>query len=206
MFKGALAVDSSLAIISSFCSMKDSEEQGAEITGNGTYIDFGIGKFWTINDSEWIAELFIGTGFSSIKNKVNMNNLNVKYFTPFVQPSIGYRNAFFEFAFTPKLAMINYTSMTNELADPDQHISAEDFYESNKTQFAIEPGFTFRLGWESVKIHWQTVYSSFEYNGLEDTSPVNYLFTSFGIFFRIQPKRSILQSKSSQWLKSTARL
>lgn len=196
--QAAFAFDSSLAVMSNYYKMHDREEVDAEVKGHGSQFEIAIGKFWPIENSKWVGEVYLGAGTTSIKNQVNGDALNVKYLKTFVQPSIGYRGRIFEFAFTTKIGVVNYTHFTNQLSDQAQFTTAESFYKRNKSVIVFEPGFTYRIGWKNIKFQVQTCATTFSHSGWEGYETVNQLYGGFGLFLRMPAKRNYNGNSATQ--------
>jgi hypothetical protein len=186
--QGAVAVDSSVAIISSFYHMADDQEAGAEIKGKGNCFEMGIGKFWPVKNTGWVGDVFIGAAFTGIQNKVTGQSLDVNYVTPFVQPSFGYRNRAIELILSSKIGFVQYTDLKNELTEPGLRNSAETFYREKKSSFVIDGGITIRAGWKGIKLQGQLVVTSFNYNATDGNTFFNDSYGSLGLVFRISPK------------------
>src|SRR6187401_3370028 len=76
--QAALAIDSSVALMSSFYHMS---QRDGDWSGKGTYADFGIGLFKSNSSKRFKGEIFIGAGFGSIKNLSGDNiALEVSFF------------------------------------------------------------------------------------------------------------------------------
>jgi hypothetical protein len=185
------AVGKNVAIIAGFNSMTDSEEEGAEITGHGQYFEFGIGKFKYWPKVKMYGDIFLGTGFGHIQNSVNGEPVEANFFKPFIQPSIGYGSSIIDFAFTPKVALVQYTSTKNGLTDPDQYATVETYFTKKKSNVIVEPGFTIRLGYQNIRLQYQGCYTGLSYSETEDFAPINNFYSSLTIYLKFRmPKAS----------------
>lgn len=167
----AVAADSSLAIISSFYSIKDEE------SGKGNYFELGVGKFKHNPESKLTGEIFIGAGFGSIKNSFDGLQLNSNFLKVFIQPSGGYTTKIVDFALTPRIGIVNFTSYENEVNDQ----AVAHFFSEKKTTVVFEPGVTVRLGFKNIKLQYQLNYSTFKYDSSDFA--VNDIFMSLNLFF-----------------------
>jgi hypothetical protein len=189
--QGAAAVHKKVAIGGSFYSMRGREDSdaSASISGHGWYWELAGGSFGVFRNPLFQWEVFGGTGFGTIQNTIDGESLNLAFFKPYIQPSVALNWKFIEFAFTPKLAIINYTGHTNEITDPDQREMAEAYFRSNQSKTSFEPGFTLRVGMEHVKLQFQTCYSSRQYAGWEGEPAINSMYVSLGAFCRLGKKK-----------------
>ena len=187
--QGAVAIDSTWAVMSSLYSMKGPVEtfylgKQSPTTSNGNYVEAGLGKFKYWPRPKLTGEIFLGTGFGSIKNKIIDERLEAKFIKPFVQPSIGYGGRIFEVALTGRVGLVSFTSNTNTLSDPDQRAEAEKFFNEKHSTMVFEPGLTFRGGYKSVKGQFQYCFSSFSYHsGKYAPMYQNYISFGFTVLF-----------------------
>jgi hypothetical protein len=188
----AAAIDSNLAIISSFYSLRNKDSQ-EEWTGNGTYFEAGIGKFGSGKKSKnLIGEIFIGTGFGSISNAYPGAHINASYLKPFLQPSGGVRTKYFDFALTPRFGMVFFTGHNVSGLEDEEDQIISDFFFDKKATFVFEPGFTIRAGIKNVKLQYQINYTTFNYSKTvddEEFDPVNQVYSSLGIYFLFSKKK-----------------
>lgn len=186
--QAAAAVGKSTEIISSFYSMKN---DGGDSEGSGNYFELGIGKFKYGEESKLTGEIIFGTGFGSIRNSMGSDHINLKYVKPFIQPSGGFSSKVLDIAFTPRIALVSFTSKSERISDSQQQRSLDAFWNENKTSMVFEPGFTIRLGFQNVKLQFQYSHSSFNYewpDGTDRYSAVFDNFASFGAFVLISDR------------------
>lgn len=191
----AFAVGKSTAVISSFYSMKSS---GGEIQGNGNYFEIGIGKFKGNEETKFMAEIFGGTGFGSIQNSVGSDKINLKYVKPFIQPSCGFSTKVIDIAFTARMALVSYTGKSENISDAQQRQSFDNFWIENKTSFVFEPGVTFRLGYQNIKLQLQYAHTSLKYewpDGSDHYSAVFDDYGSVGVFILLSDRWKKSESK-----------
>jgi len=172
----AVAPTNSLAVISSFYSLKESDG-----TGKGNYFELGIGKFKYNPKSNLTGEIFFGAGLGSIKSSPDGYQISSDFLKVFIQPSGGFTSKVFDIAFTPRVGVVNFLSHKNE--GNEQEIN--QFFSDKKTTVVFEPGITLRLGFKNVKLQYQYNYSTFNYNsnGYNDFDLVNDTFMSFNLYF-----------------------
>jgi hypothetical protein len=165
-FMGALAIDSSLAIMSSFNSFNESyADTDGDLIGKGTYFELGIGKFNHGKKSKLAGEIFLGLGYGSIRNTYQDQDANLKFIKPFIQPSGGFSSAMLDIALTPRISWVNYISKSGNSS------IADDFYSKKKSTITFEPGVTIRLGYKNVKLQYQYTYSTFKYSFISNDPP-----------------------------------
>lgn len=175
--QAAAAVGKSTAIASSFYSLKN---EGGDMKGNGNYFEMGIGKFKSSEESKFIGEIFVGTGFGSIQNSMGSDHINLKYVKPYIQPSGGFSTKVLDIALTARMALVSYTSKSESISDSQQRGSFDDFWSENKTSFVIEPGFTVRLGFQNIKLQLQYSISSFSHDWPVDGEKYSAIFDEYG--------------------------
>lgn len=181
----AYAIDSSLALMGSFYSMKNLSSPGPEDwISKGSYGEIGFGKFGGNKNHLISYEAFAGLGYGSIANTLGSEHVDVKFWKPFVQPSIGYTTKYFDAIATLRMGLVSYSSESYSLTDPTYQQDTQTYFDQNKTTFVFEPGITLRGGFENFKIQVQYAYTSFEADN-KDIAPVNKDFISIGAFFLI---------------------
>ena len=193
--QAALAVGKSTAIISSFYSMKSS---GDDIEGKGNYFEIGVGKFKGNDETKFIAEIFGGTGFGSIQNSMGSDKINLKYVKPFIQPSCGFSTKVIDIAVTARIGLVSYTSKSENISDPQQQQTFGNFWSENKNSFVFEPGVTFRIGYQNIKLQLQYAHTSLKYewpDGSDHYSAVFDNYGSFGVFILLSDRWKKSESK-----------
>ena len=186
--QGATAITDKVAITSSFYSMRGVpyEDADASISGSGWYWEFAGGRYGSYQKKFLKWEILAGAGIGSIKNQIDQDHLNLSYFKPFVQPTLAVKWKYIELAFTPKLALINYTSHEIDLTETEKREMAESFFRKNQSVGVYEPGITLRAGLKNIKLQIQTCFTSFNTAGWEGEPAINRLYTSLGITYRFQ--------------------
>ncbi len=188
--QAAAAIDSSLAVMSSFYSLK-ADEYADGWDGHGRYFEIGLGKFKTIGHSNFVYDIFAGVGFGRIENHDNAgSSLNVNFMKPFVQSSIGLSTPWFELAFTPRFALVNNTNFENKLIDPVDYSQAENFFRKNKTKFVVEPGLTMRAGYKGLKANFNFSVSSYNPGAEFEESSPNIVYLGIGVSALISKRYS----------------
>lgn len=186
----AWAVDSSIAVIGSFYSMKESDapQSPEEWSGKGRYFELGVGLFGNgKKDPGLVYETFAGLGFSRIENQTAAgSHLDVRYNKFFLQGSIGYSINWIEIALTPRISYINYTKHSYSFPDAENNTAAAAYFRNNDGKLVLEPGVTVRLGYENIKLNVNYCGSTFKAKEAEDINlntefvsiGLNYLFTN----------------------------
>lgn len=185
----AIAIDSNIAVISSFYGLKSiDDETSGGWTGKGSYVELGIGKFKTNTSSKITGEIFIGAGLGTLKNTLTSQYVNARYLKPFVQPTIGFTSRYFDVALTPRIALVSYLSHSQQL-DAEGNRQITSFFSRKEKTLVFEPGLTIRAGFEHVKIQFQSNYSTFSYES-ENFDPVHKRYSSIGLFFLVTERWS----------------
>jgi hypothetical protein len=175
--QAALAVDSNVAIFSSFHSMNVSGDW--EVKGN--YFEIGGGLFKHNTETNLIGELFAGIGFGGLRSSSDGEAIHAKCIKYFIQPSGGFSTKVFDMAFTPRFGIVNYISHSGTDAP-----EVEEFFQEKKITFVVEPGLTIRVGFKNVKLQYQMNYTTFSFSSSnEDFDPVADFYGSIGLFFQI---------------------
>jgi hypothetical protein len=187
------AVGNHVAVIGSFYTLSEEHNDNDGWRGKGSYGEIGAGAFGTLNPAgNLVYEAFAGVGSGSIKNARYENTVDVKFFKPFIQPSIGYTSKWFEAAFTPRLGVVSYTSHTFVWsgAEPNEAEFLEANFEREKTTFVFEPGLTFRTGYKGIKLQIQYNYTTFSpwEDDEGDMPAVNADFFSIGVHYMISKR------------------
>lgn len=186
----AAAVDSNMAVLFSFYSLKTSDPQSDEWSGKGNYVELGMGLFERGRISKLTGEIFVGLGYGTINSSYNDEHINLKYLKPFIQPSGGFSTGALDIAFTPRIGLVQYVSnhSNNSIAD--------NFYAEKKSTFIFEPGVTVRLGYRNVKLQYQLTYSTFKYSFIsnydpfvgERVNPINSYYESLSLVIMISDR------------------
>lgn len=171
--KAAVAVDSSLAVAASYNTLNGGTKNSNDTWhGQARYFEAAVGKFGSSERGPWVYEAFLGVGYASVKNEKNPNGslggpkelVKGKFIKPYIQPSIGIRSKYVDFAVTPRIALVNYIYDQVNVTDEQDAQSSNDFFKDKKSTFVFEPGATLRVGFKGVKLQIQYVYSSFSYD------------------------------------------
>ena len=183
----ATAVTDHFALITSYYHL--SQKANDTWKGKGSYFEFGGGYYSPIADTRFVYEVFVGAGWANIHNENNGETVDVKYFKPFIQPSIGITHKIYEIAFTPRIGVSSYTSHSITLTDPDQQVAAEKFFDDRKTTFVFEPGVTLRCGYKNIKGQLAVNLSSFTYATDDNQEAnINNTFITMGVNFLISKR------------------
>lgn len=176
----AAAVDSNMAVLCSFYSLKSSgDSQSNEWSGKGNYFELGIGLFERGKTSRLNGEIFVGLGYGTINSTDNYNtHINLKFLKPFIQPSGGFSTGALDIAFTPRIGLVQYVSNSG----------ARDFFAEKKSTLVFEPGVTVRLGYRNVKLQYQFTYSTFKYSFDQGGNPINSHHESLSVAIMISDR------------------
>lgn len=172
----AAAIDTSVAIISSFYTLKDSD---SDWEVKGSYFEAGAGIF--DHGQAFTGELFAGIGVGSLKNSYDAETIDANYLKFFIQPSGGFTSKVIDMAFTPRIGWVTYTNHDSNVDDA----LVEDYFSEKKTTFVFEPGVTVRFGYRNIKLQYQFNYSTFNYEGTDEFDPVGNEFSSLSLYILI---------------------
>jgi hypothetical protein len=157
------AVGNHVALLGSFYSLSEENADDDAWSGSGSYGEFAVGAFGTLNaQGNLVYEVFGGIGSGKIENERYESPTNVKFIKPFIQPSIGYTSKWFEAAFTPRIGVVSYTDHTFTWDDPTEKLMLERAFEEAKNTFVFEPGLTIRTGYKGIKLQLQYSYTNFD--------------------------------------------
>ena len=108
------------------------------------YFELGAGKFRYNPSNKFCGELVAGIGFASIKNSAlefygsnKVGDVNVNYFKPFIQPSVGISTKLVDFAFTPRIGLVHFTSNPGNVLDSQVKKDLDSFYSDNRKYFRL---------------------------------------------------------------------
>jgi len=157
-----------------------------EYTSNRFLAEGGIGYYKVISEN-FIFETYGGGGFGQVGfdyfdvDYDIENNFSANFSRFFVQPNIGYKNDFFEFAISSRISGLKFSGIKTNYS-LDDLIDSEVYQIDAPIYFFFEPAITFRLGYKWAKLHFQTIYS----NKL-NIEPLNYrkLGINVGIYIDI---------------------
>lgn len=187
--QGGVAISNHIGIISSYNALK--VDNYDEWTGRGNYFEFGLGAFKHNEGQRFIYEVYIGSGFGSLKSSFENEFVHAKYVKPFIQPSVGFSMDYFEVAFTPRIGLVNYSSKSFNLTDPESSFAIEDYFRKKNSTLVLEPGITIRGGLKNIKFQSQVNITTFNYTSSDQLEPVHNLYLSFGVFFLITDRWKI---------------
>ena len=95
-------------------------------------------------NSNIIAACNFGFASGRISNEYEWDTITIT--RQFLQPSLGYKNKFFDFAFSSRFSRVKYKESTN-------------MYNVSKSPFFFaEPAITFGIGYKCIKLRCQKVY------------------------------------------------
>ena len=148
-----------------YCKAENYSSSTGYLGGDNGWVEFmqveAGGGFFQPLGKNLVLEAYGGIGGGSVRNNYDFQHLSHGYFSKvFFQPSIGVTNQGVDFAFSTRFAGLNYHKVTYDKEmyyidhDHIDHIQQQRFYS------LIEPAFTFRVGWEYVKMQFQLGYSA----------------------------------------------
>lgn len=184
-FQSAYAAGKHFAIMVNGFKAQSTEDDESYSLGyrhqKANLAEFGAGYFKPFHKNKLVFEAYGGLGVGQFKNRyideydsanTIFSSLNFKRF--FVQPSIGYSSDYFALAFSMRLALLKY--------DQKPQIDLGTSY------FLVEPCFTIRAGWKSLKFQSQLQLSN---NVTDPGFPQHRLNFNTGICLILPVKKSI---------------
>lgn len=150
---------------------------GGRNNDGDTYQDFsryhyfeGFGGFYTSFQDKGIFEIYAGYGEGGENHTFAYNdwdwggggwvqdgNAEMKFSDLFIQPDVGIRMKNIEAAFSLRLSRIDFKEVT--YSGTTYRLSELQDMDDNRTSVLLEPGFTFRGGYDPVKFQIQAVFS-----------------------------------------------
>jgi hypothetical protein len=179
----AAATGKSTAIIASMYNVKES---GEEWSGKGNYLEVGLGKFKPSTAKKFTGDIYGGVGFGSMENSTGTESLDLKFVKYFIQPSGGYAGKHFEFAFTPRVALVSYTRK-NEKLESEHAEAFREFWDDHKNTLVFEPGVTLRWGFGNVKLQGQVNFTTFNVY-YDEYQAVFTTYSSIGVHFLLSDR------------------
>ena len=166
---------------------------GAKDTNTKNLLEGGIGYFKPIQD-RGVFEIYGGGGLGNIsfdrKDDPSGNSID-NYFAKtsrfFIQPSLGYTDDNFGFAFSLRYVRLKFydADLSNY---KDTRFFEQDLRDlENFTYTFVEPSATFRAGWDKIKFQLQGILS-ISTNSFIDYTP---FVISLGIHFNLAPRYNI---------------
>lgn len=189
----AYAVDSMLAIqLNGLFSIRD---------GNfyGTYAEGTFGYFNNISNN-WILSTYFGLGAGNVFREYQTpycstttraeQGFKANFFKIFLQPSIGYKRRYFEFAFTYKLSILNFTSVSLTNPSNISNHQVNPFCNTNNLNdvrgvslILSEPALTFRFGdYKGIKLQTQFGVSNVLFS--RDYEPK--IYATIGVYLNLK--------------------
>ncbi len=169
--QGAAALTNHFGVLASFYALSNSLREYEEgWGGKGNYTELAAGYFDALGPNRFfLYEIYGGVGLGNIRCDANDRSvLNSRYVKPFLQPSLGFRGRVAELALTARIGVLHYTGYTASLTEPERQAHAVAFFDRRKNSALFEPGLTFRIGFQQVKLQVQYTLSTF--NGDRDGS------------------------------------
>jgi hypothetical protein len=128
----------------------------------GKMVEAGIGYFTPISrDSSFTFETFGGFGAYSCNVAIDVKQ-SVAYtiYRPFIQTAIGFKYDYFEIALGLRAVKLN---INNVVGSSYFNINEDEIIRFNSldSKILLEPNFTIRVGYQSVKLQFQLVSTSY---------------------------------------------
>lgn len=163
-------------------------------TGKGYYFEFGGGYFKAMDmRQKWIAEVYGGVGFGSVTNVYSYKDESKTGITKFfVQPSIGYKSNYFEFAIVPKISFVNWKVKQEKISSTENQDNLDELnaIKSDPGFVAFEPAFLLRGGGKDLKIQLGLSLSGFKTSNMFYSSDLaETVNLSLGVSVNIKPKK-----------------
>jgi hypothetical protein len=161
--------------------------------GNGSYGEIGAGYFGKIDPKgKWIAEIYGGFGLGSVTNDYGLSDHSkVAVKKLFVQPAIGFRSKFFEAAFVPRIAFVNWKVKEEFIFSPEHDYDLQDLQRirNNPHFLNFEPGILLRAGGEYFKVQAGLSFSNLHATAYSDLyESAN---GSIGISINVHPRKKL---------------
>jgi hypothetical protein len=163
-------------------------------TGKGSYIEFGAGFFKALDiQQKWITEAYGGIGFGSATNVYSFKDESKVGITKiFIQPSIGYKSNYFEFAVVPKISLVNWKVKSERITSPENQDNLDELnaIRSDQAFVAFEPAFLLRGGGKAMKVQLGLSVSGFKTSNMfYSTDLAETVNLSLGVSVNIKPKK-----------------
>jgi hypothetical protein len=151
---------------------RDNSEEDYDDFSKYNYFE-GFGGFYTSFKDVGVFEIYAGYGEGGERHTFAYNDWDwgsggwvqdgtaeMKFSGFFIQPDIGIRLKTIEAAFALRLSRIDFKEVTFQGQHPEYGRLGElEYLDENRTNWLIEPGFTFRGGHDPVKFQIQAVFS-----------------------------------------------
>ncbi|MGZ8545153.1 MAG: hypothetical protein ACXWV0_07640 [Flavisolibacter sp.] len=161
--------------------------------GRGSYGEFAVGLFKPFDENKkWIGELYAGTGLGTIKSTYGWNDRSEVGFTKyFLQPSIGFKGRYFEFAIVPKVSLVNWKVKQASIAHADNqdHRDIMELIRSDKSFVAFEPAFIIRAGSDAIKVQVGLSFSNYKVSNFASQDLAESTNACIGLSIDIKPKK-----------------
>ena len=191
--QGASAIDSHMAIFGSFYTAKGGfKHSNNSNTGKGSQLEIGWGYFNTLGN-RISFEAYGGAGYGKATNTFQQNyegedgthqhqsTIQNDFVKPFLQGNIGYRSPLFDAVVNMRIGYLIIGGL-NETPSIDSGYVAipnEDVIKikSSPNSVLLEPGITFRAGYEPFKIQ---IHLGLSFNSNGDHYPQERFVSSIG--------------------------
>lgn len=124
--------------------------------GKGSYAELAGGYFKALDARQkWIGEVYGGFGMGTVKNDYGYNDFSkVNCSKLFIQPAIGYKGNYFEFAIVPKISLVNWRVKEDKIISTENQSYKTDLaaIRSNSSFLTFEPALLVRGGGKDFKI------------------------------------------------------
>ena len=163
-------------------------------TGKGSYLELAAGYFKTFDKGKkWVFEIYGGYGSGTVKNSYGSNEQSTVGFGKFlIQPSIGFKSDYFEFALVPKLSFVNWKVKQHSVT---YNINQDNLDELNSINadpgfMTFEPSIIIRGGARALKAQLSLTLSNYRaFTMLYSEGLTESANLSLGISVNIKPSK-----------------
>lgn len=152
---------------------------------NGQFVEGGFGRYKVLRDGA-VFECYTGFGWGSQYHRYSdVLSADLSHIRFFIQPSFGWKFNAIELAFSTRLCDTYFVKVSpqSSYGTPISRYDL-DVVDNNRNSILLEPALTLRIGWKSVKLQLQGVYSG---NLTHPDLNFYYSFLSAGIIIGISP-------------------
>lgn len=186
-FQGSYALTKHIGVQlnSSFLLRREAENKNDSY---GSFIEVGSGYFSKLSE-KGVFEIYGLLGYGSMVNQFDYiqekpdtyGKLNTNLIRFGVQPSIGLKGDYYEFALSSRFLHLNYTNISGDLIYNSRN--QVTYLNNNRNNLLIEPAITVRLGTQLLKFQFQYAFS-FNYTNPNFYQPKGYISGGININFR----------------------
>jgi len=195
--QAAWAVDSHFAVSGTLYTAEggyNKNEPNNQNYGKGSQLELAVGYFSPIT-SKFSYEVYGGFAFGKASNHFlrtyasdSLGTTSFPYqidnncFKPFVQGNIGYRSHYFDVIFNLRMGYLYINGINETLPNIDPSYKTEliddvNIITTKPNSFLLEPGITFRFGYEPIKLQ---LHAGWSLNSNGNTYPQEGVIFSLG--------------------------